>query len=114
MTEYRQLPTSPDIEQRIAEASLAITRAGFELVFVDYCEDAETPGILGCYAGVTMHEKSKVKIATRHRSREEIADALEHELHHVQDPLWDCGSGGGVLGQESGAARRRRELEEER
>jgi hypothetical protein len=112
----RRVATRDDVEQRIAAASLAITQAGFELVFVDYCEDAETPGILGAYAGVTIRAEDdspvKVKIATnRHRSREDIADALEHELHHVQDPLWDCGSGGGVLGQESGAARRRRELE---
>lgn len=98
------------VEQRITRAEEAIrTHHGFTLVYVDYCEDAETPGLLGAYKGVTMHEKKKVKIATKLWSREEIADTLEHELHHVEDPLWDCGSGGGVLGGESGAARRRRE-----
>ena len=96
-------------QTRIKRAEGAIRALGFTVVFQDYCEDAETPGLLGCYLGVTLHEKRKVKIATHRRTRPQIADTIEHELRHVQDPFWDCGSGGGVLGQESGAARRRRE-----
>jgi hypothetical protein len=99
------------VEERISAAEEAIRELGFELRYVEFCEDAETPGLLGAYGGVTLHEKRKVKVKTHGVSRAELADVLEHELRHVRDPLWDCGSGGGVLGQESGAARRRRELE---
>jgi hypothetical protein len=96
------------VQRRIDRASQAIREAGFELRFVDYCEDAETPGILGVYAGATNLDLRKVKIATRRRSRAEIADTLEHELHHVQDPYWVCGSRD-VFGNESPAERQVRE-----
>jgi hypothetical protein len=80
------------IETRIAAAEAAIRAAGFELRYVEFCEDAETPGILGVYRGVTHRATRRVKVATRWRSREEIAEVLEHELRHVLDPAWDCGS----------------------
>jgi hypothetical protein len=61
-----------------------IKAAGFEVRFVEYCEDHETPGFLGQLAGVTMHAEKKVKIKTRRMSPQHIEAALEHELEHVR------------------------------
>lgn len=79
-------------EDRIRIAEGAIRAAGFELRYVEYCEDAETPGLLGMYRGATNQKTKQVKIATHGHSREAIAEALAHELHHVLDPAWKCGS----------------------
>jgi hypothetical protein len=77
----------------------AIRAHGFDLRYVEYCEDAQTPGMLGMYRGVTSHERKTVKIATRARNKQgelpnedDIIDVLEHELNHVVDPTWQCGS----------------------
>jgi len=95
------------VAERIRRAEVAIRAHGFEVRYVEWCEDANTPGLLGSIVGATNHDRRVVKIATRRRSRVEIAETLEHELRHVEDPLWDCGSRD-ALGRESGAARRRR------
>jgi hypothetical protein len=78
-------------ETRIATAEQRIHERGYEVRYMDYCDGAETPGILGAIGGATLHAAKCVEVATRHRTREQIADILEHELHHVEDPSWECG-----------------------
>lgn len=82
-----------------------IEQLGFTVRFVDYCEDAETPGLLGHIAGVTTWDRREVKIATKGRRTAELVETLKHELHHVQDPDWDCGNRD-VLGRGGARARR--------
>ena len=78
--------------RRIETAEAAIIATAFDLRYVEYCEDARTPGLLGHIAGVTDWELHLVKIKTRGRTPGELADTLEHERHHVEDPDWDCGN----------------------
>jgi hypothetical protein len=79
--------------QRAAAAAAKIVASGYELRMVEFCENSDTPGILGVIAGVTDHDKKLVRIAThRRRDAAGIVDILEHELHHVLDPAWDCGN----------------------
>jgi hypothetical protein len=60
-----------------------IEAKGFEVRFVKWCEDHETPGLLGMFAGVTLHKEKVVKIKTRRMSPQQIEAALSHELEHV-------------------------------
>lgn len=83
-----------------------IEQLGFAVRFVDYCEDSRTPGLLGYYAGVTDWAEREVKIATKGRRTSELVETLKHELHHVQDPDWDCGNRD-VLGRGGGTKRDR-------
>lgn len=70
----------------------SIEERGYTVRLVEYCEDARTPGLLGQLLGVTDHERREVKVRTHGRSQSEILETLIHELHHVDDPTWDCGS----------------------
>lgn len=80
-------------EERIRRAEEAIRAHGFTLHYVEYCEDAETPGLLGYYRGATSRKLKKVKVSTKMSpTPEERADVLEHELRHIMEPDWDCGS----------------------
>lgn len=81
--------------KRAREAEAAIADAGFTILWVDWCEDARTPGLLGQILGVTDWERREVKISTKARpgrDQADLADVLEHELRHIQDPDWDCGN----------------------
>ena len=72
----------------------AMKANGFAVRFVDYCEDSLTPGLLGAGAGVTDRRNSEVKISTVVAAREgNLEDILWHELRHVENPRWDCGTG---------------------
>lgn len=78
---------------RCSRAQRAIADAGYTIRFVERGEDAETPGFPGQIRGATNHERRDVKIvATIATPLEEVAEILEHELHHVEDPSWDCGN----------------------
>jgi hypothetical protein len=80
-------------EERIARAEAAIRAAGYTVRYVEWCEDARTPGILGYYRGVTDRERREVKVGVKaHDTRHQLADTLEHEQRHVEDPSWDCGN----------------------
>lgn len=84
--------------QSVLEAWLV--GVGFQLRYVDFCEDGDTPGFLGYYAGVTSHDRKDVKISTKKttghgikaRTLFEIVEILVHECKHVVDPEWDCGN----------------------
>jgi Holliday junction resolvasome RuvABC endonuclease subunit len=61
-----------------------IRAEGFAVEFVRYCEDAETPGMLGCFAGITLPDTKRVKVSTRRRTPQQIEAILAHELEHVR------------------------------
>ena len=80
------------VERRLV-AERAILAEGYDLIYVDYCEDADTPGLLGQIAGVTDHNRRLVKIGrVANPWPWNIAETLEHELRHIREPDWDCGS----------------------
>ncbi len=77
---------------RLHKAVAAIEAEGWTVQFEEFCENADTPGLLGQISGVTDRNRQLVRIATHNRSPEQLADTAEHELRHVQDPTWDCGN----------------------
>lgn len=77
-------------EAAVVEAEIGTH--GFAVRYVEYCEDARTPGLLGMIAGVTDWERQEVKVRTHGRTSEEIVATLRHELRHVEQPEWDCGN----------------------
>jgi hypothetical protein len=90
------------VAARARQASLErfIRDCGYRLRYVEFCEDAATPGLVGYYGGVTSHARRDVKISTkragehgvRARSIFQIVDILRHEARHVADPGWTCGN----------------------
>lgn len=80
-------------DERIRHAEMRITARGYTIRYVDYGEDSETPGLLGQIRGAVNHDRREVKIARKpNPTKAFIADALEHELRHIVEPDWDCGS----------------------
>lgn len=82
-------------EKEKAELEARIRAHGFTLRYVDYCEDSDTPGILGHIRGVTDWQRREIKIGTRvelNRTRAGMLEVLAHELRHVDEPDWDCGN----------------------
>lgn len=77
---------------RISLLAQQIASHGYSVAFVEWCENADTPGFLGAFGGITDHTKRLVRIKTHDTSAEEIVKVLEHELRHVEDPSWDCGN----------------------
>lgn len=77
---------------RLHVAMAEIEAEGFTVRFEEFCENADTPGLLGQIAGVTDRTRHLVRIATHNRSAEQLADTAEHELRHVREPEWDCGN----------------------
>lgn len=78
---------------RLALAEQTIREHGYTLRYVEYCEDATTPGLLGQIAGVTDHKRRDVKVARRDSiNAHRLVEAVEHEVKHVLDPTWDCGN----------------------
>lgn len=70
-----------------------ITAHGYALRYVEYCEDAQTPGLLGQVRGVTDHKRKTIKIGTKANPTPAlIEDILAHELRHIEEPDWKCGS----------------------
>jgi hypothetical protein len=70
-------------QRDIRTAVAAIEAEGYAVVFVDWCEDAETPGLLGQMAGVTDHARRKVKVRQQGISGAQTLAILRHELEHV-------------------------------
>ena len=80
------MDTKADIESKIRAY-------GFDIKYVEYCEDARTPGFLGQIKGVTDWELKEVKIGLKANPTETaLLETLKHELHHLEDPEWDCGN----------------------
>lgn len=79
------MTTVQDLERRIRGH-------GYELRYVEYCEDARTPGLLGQIRGVTDYERKEVKIGmVANPTTAAMLDILAHELRHLDEPKWDCG-----------------------
>jgi hypothetical protein len=71
-----------------------IAALGYRVQFVDYCECADTPGLLGQIRGVTYHTKRLVRIGKKANPTEaDMIAILAHEARHVANPDWDCGNG---------------------
>lgn len=85
-----------DLPSRKAAAEAEIQALGFDLIYQEWVEDAETPGIIGMFGGITMRHPdgspNKVKVRTHDVDLRTTVVVLEHELHHCRDPLWDCGN----------------------
>lgn len=94
MTTFRDMAQERwEAARRIYAAENGIRERGYDLRYVDYCEDAETPGLLGQIRGAVNHDKQEVKVSIKaNPSLGEVAAALEHELRHIREPDWDCGS----------------------
>ena len=58
-------------------------KLGWSIEFVDFCEDAETPGFLGMIGGVCCHERKAVKIRVKGATRKQIIATLIHERDHI-------------------------------
>ena len=83
----------PKLLTQIKEVEGRIRAHGFALRYVEWCEDAQTPGFLGQIRGVTDPVGKTVKISLRANPlRCDMLDILKHELRHIEDPAWDCGS----------------------
>lgn len=81
------------IVDRIAEHEAAIAAHGFTLIYQDYCECADTPGWPGQIMGVTDWRRKVVRVSrAANSSPARLCNTLAHELHHVTDPTWVCGS----------------------
>lgn len=74
--------------QAMAQLVLQADALGWSIHFVEFCEDIETPGILGQFAGITDHARKKVKVATHNRSYVDQVAVLYHELEHVLGAEW--------------------------
>lgn len=57
-------------------------------MFVEFVEDAETPGFLGLWAGIWVPHLSKIKVSTHHRSLAVQVAILEHEMEHMRGLEW--------------------------
>jgi hypothetical protein len=80
-------------EQKIGNLERQIRSHGFAVRYVDWCEDAQTPGLLGQIRGVTDRRGKVVKIGRMaNQTQAEMIDILRHELRHIEDPGWDCGN----------------------
>jgi hypothetical protein len=83
----------PAADPDVAALVSAVEAHGWTVRFVDYCEDARTPGLLGQIAGVTDWERREVKIGLKATSEDgQRVTTLLHELKHIVDPDWDCGN----------------------
>ena len=91
----RVFPTSSAVHptSTIAKLERRIKRHGFELIYQDYCENSRTPGLIGQIRGVTDRELKQVRISKKaNPDPKDRAEILAHELHHLDDPTWDCGN----------------------
>ncbi len=83
----------PKIKTQIREVEGRIRAHGFILRYVDWCEDARTPGFLGQMKGVTDWERREIKVSVLANAlRRDLLDILKHELRHLDEPDWDCGN----------------------
>jgi hypothetical protein len=74
--------------QAMAQLVLVAEGLGYTVHFVEWCEDTETPGLLGQFAGVTDHERHKIKVSTSGRSYLDQVAILAHEVEHAAGATW--------------------------
>lgn len=70
-----------------------IVAHGYELVYVEWCENSVTPGLLGQIRGVTDRNRKVVRISLNaNPTVDDMVEILRHELRHLDEPSWDCGN----------------------
>lgn len=90
----------PPSERRRQLVSQAAT-LGYTVEFQEYCEDAETPGMLGRIGGCVVEHRKAIKVSLHARTEQDICDILQHEIDHVLgvavegEPVGDVGYCGG-------------------
>jgi hypothetical protein len=67
-----------------AELVAEIEACGWTVEFVEWCEDSETPGILGSRGGVTVHSRKAIKVKTHDVTEAMIVAILAHEIEHMR------------------------------
>lgn len=71
---------SPAIRRAVERAR----KIGYTVEFKEFCEDAETPGMIGQFAGVCVRDRKAIKVRTKGMSKAHIAAIIEHELEHAE------------------------------
>jgi hypothetical protein len=77
------VPSWRKLDSEIARLREQIEANGWIVEFPRWCEDHETPGILGQASGVTVHERAAIKVKTQGASREQVVAVLQHEIEHM-------------------------------
>lgn len=87
------------VQARVTEVEEAIRAAGFRITYRRFVEDSKTPGFPGHIAGRVDRADREVVVSTfatedHHGTPSPVLRlrVLKHELHHIQDPTWDCGN----------------------
>lgn len=77
----------------VQTAESAVRAADFTLTYRPYVEDSLTPGFPGMIEGRTDRNGREVVVSTV-AVKTDVARlrVLRHELRHISDPEWDCGS----------------------
>lgn len=57
---------------------------GIKVIFQKFVEDAETPGLIGQFAGIYIKELKKIKIRLYGMSYKQLKAIIEHEIEHVE------------------------------
>lgn len=78
----------PGRSARIDELVSEVEANGWTVRFQPYCEDTETPGWLGRYAGVCLHKQQIIKIKLVGQTEAHIIAILEHEMEHMRGERW--------------------------
>jgi Zn-dependent peptidase ImmA (M78 family) len=71
--------TAPGTWEEMLDEAEAL---GFRVEIVEYCESADSPGLLGAALGVCVHDKKLIRL----REKLNLADrcfVLRHELEHA-------------------------------
>lgn len=75
----KSLTRSPTIKRLTQQAH----KLGYQVRFVEFCEDTITPGVLGTLAGKCDPDRKLITVATWHGSKQRIEAVLSHELEHA-------------------------------
>ncbi len=79
--------------RELGELESRIQAHGYAVRWVEWCEDARTPGLLGQIRAVVDRERREVKLGKAANPTPELRlDILRHELRHLDEPEWDCGN----------------------
>jgi hypothetical protein len=71
------------LSQRRRDLVSQAASLGYDVEFMEYCEDAETPGMLGAIGGCVVEHRKAIKVSLYSRTEEDICDILKHEIDHV-------------------------------
>lgn len=81
------------VRRLIADVENEIRAEGYTLTYRPYVEDHKTPGFPGMIQGRTGYKDREVVLSTV-AVKTDIARlrVLRHELRHIREPEWVCGS----------------------